>query len=162
MMIACAIVTLMLLVFGFAISGAWLGIALAAGVVSAWLAGLRNEHLNDAFVDIGLICAFALAVGGILTRAPALLMVVAGATALLCWSFMRFELRTAAVKRVDHADGLAQQHTRWALIAGAGGLALAGLAAIVRTNFTFAAVFFIGLFATLVMSFVIGRWRGEK
>lgn len=161
MLIACALVTLVMLVLGFAISGVWLGIALATGVVSAWLLGLRNEHLNDAFVDIGLICAFALAVAGVLMRAPALLMIVAGTSALLCWSFMRFQLRVAAVKRVDHAETMTQQHMRWALIASAAGLALAGLAALVRTNFTFAAVFFIGLFATLVMSFVIGRWRKE-
>jgi hypothetical protein len=162
MVIALTLVTLVMLVLGFALSGMWLGIALATGVVSAWLLGLRNPQLNDTFVDIGLICVFALAIAGILVRAPVLLMEGACASALMCWSFMRFQLRMAAVKRVDHAEEMAQSHTRWALLAGAGGLALAGLAALVRTNFTFASVFFAGLFVTLLLSLVIGRWRGEK
>ncbi len=162
MVIACAIVTLALLALGFALSGIWLGVALAAGVVSAWLLGLRYKQFNDAFADIGLICAFALAVAGILVRAPALVMIAAGTAALLSWSFMRFELRMAAVQRVDHMEVMAQGHLRWALTASAIGLALAGLAALVRTDFTFAGVFFTGLFVTLLLSAVIGRWRREK
>jgi hypothetical protein len=162
LLIASALITLLALVLGFALSGVWLGIALAAGVMSAWLLGRRHAQFNDAFADIGLIATFALAVAGMLMRAPALLMLLAGTAALLCWSFMRFELRMAAVKRVDHADAMEGQHLRWALIAGAAGLAVAGLAALVRTNFTFAALFFVGLLAMLLMSVVIGRWRGEK
>lgn len=162
MLIASALIALIALVLGFALSGVWLGIALVAGVMSAWLLGRRHPQFNDAFADIGLIAAFALAVAGMLVRAPSLLMLLAGTAALLCWSCMHFEQRMATVKRVDHADAMEGQHLRWALIAGALGLALAGLAVLVRTNFTFAAIFFAGLIAVILLSSVIGRWRGER
>jgi hypothetical protein len=161
-LIASAFVTLIALVLGFAIAGVWLGAALATGVVSAWLLGRRNAQMRDGFADIGLIATFALAAAGMLARAPALLMEIGGVAALLCWSCMRMELRISAVKRVDHADAIARNHLRLALTAGVLGFALAGLAALVRTNFSFAGIFFIGLFAALLMSFVIGRWRTER
>lgn len=161
-LIASAFAALIALVLGFAIAGVWLGIALATGIISAWLLGRRNAQMRDAFADIGLIAVFTLAAAGMLALAPALLMEIGAVAALLCWSCMRMELRLAGVERVDRADAMARNHLRLALTAGAAGFALAGLAALVRTNFSFAGIFFIGLFAALLMSFVIGRWRGEK
>jgi hypothetical protein len=162
LLIATALTALTALVLGFVLSGVLLGALLSLALIALWLRGWRHIQLGDAFVDIGLIAAFTLAVAGTLVLAPALLMELAGAAALLCWSFMRFELRTKAVKRVDQAEAMAAQHTRWALVAGAVGLALAGLAVLVRTNFTFAAIFFLGLLAVLLLSNILSRWRGEK
>jgi hypothetical protein len=162
MLAASAVATLLALVLGFALAGVWLGVVLAAGIVGAWLLGRRNPQLREASADMGLIAVFTLTAAGMLVLAPPLLMALAGAAALLCWSFMRAELRVAAVKRVDGGDAMAQGHLRAALVACAAGLAIAGLAVLIRTNITFAAIFFAGLLAALLLSAVMGRWRREK
>ncbi len=162
MLIASAGITLVALALGFAISGVWLGAALSAAAVGLWLWSRRHEHFGDAFADIGLIAVFTLAMAGTLVVAPAVLMLLAGTSALVCWSLMRFEQRTAGVKRIDRADAIERQHLRLVLMAGAVGLAVAGLAATLRTNITFAAIFFIGLLVALLTSLVIGRWRTER
>ena len=159
---ASAGIAMIALIIGFLMRGIWPNALASVAVFGLWLLGYRQKQLSDAATDFGLIGVFVLAVLGMLAPAPALLMLLAGITALTCWSLMRFEQRMSAVKRIDHADAIEQQHLRLVLMAGAAGLAVAGLAAIIRTSITFAAIFFIGLIAIVLLSSVIGRWRTEK
>ena len=159
---ASAVIAMVALVIGFALRGIWPNAIASVVVVGLWLIGYRQAQFSDAAVDFGLIGVFVLAVLGMLAPAPTLLMLLAGVSALTCWSLMRFEQRMSAVKRIDHAERIERQHMRLVLMTSAAGLAVAGLAAIIRTSVTFAAIFFIGLIAAVILSNVIGRWRVER
>jgi hypothetical protein len=152
-------VAALLLALAYAIAGRWIGTLAAVLVGAAWLAGVWRELPNVS--GVGLAGAAIVAAAGPSQGAPAPVLLLGMVAALVAWDLARFAARLRAAGEVADAAAFERAHLRSVGAVAGVGLALGGLALVLRVAISFGWVIFFGVVAIVALGQLVRTLQRE-
>ncbi|KPV48692.1 hypothetical protein SE17_36705 [Kouleothrix aurantiaca] len=151
-------VAALLVALAYAIAGRWIGTLAAVLVGAAWLAGVWRELPNVS--GVGLAGAAIVAAAGPTQGAPAPPLLLGMVAALVAWDLARFAARLRAAEVAD-AAAFERAHLRYVGVVAGVGLALGGLALVLRVAISFGWVIFFGVVAIVALGQLVRTLQRE-
>lgn len=154
---ASAGLSVLILAFGFALSGLWVG---ALAVLAAGLLWLLGQWRGLGWTSSALlVLQTAAAAVATLSAVGDGWSVLGLAAALVAWDLDQFAQRMGAAGRVDDAAGQERLHIRRLMaVVGIGGL-LAAIGLVAQVRLSFGVALLLAALMMLCMSLIIGTMR---
>jgi hypothetical protein len=144
--IACVLASTFLPLAGYALAGQWIGVVASVVVGALWV--LARKYSASWMPLLCLLASLGIAIGGCLSGASPLLMILGAGVSLAVWDLVLFN---AALNKSAYAEGTQRYeniHIQFLIRAVGTGLLIASLGRFLRLQIPFVAlVLFIGLFA---------------
>jgi len=140
---------------GYAMSGRWVGTAIAVLMGPAWW--FARKSTASALPQICLFGSVALAVAGRLTGSPAILMIVGSAATLAVWDLLLLDSALNKKSSAGDARQYENAHLRSLMLALGLGLLVAVLAGLIQLQVPFFVLMLLIAFSLFALDRVWGN-----
>jgi hypothetical protein len=144
--IACLVASSFFTLSGYALAGQWIGVIASVIIGASWL--LARKYPSSWMPLICLVGSLGLALGGCLSGAFPLLMILGSGISLAAWDLVLFNAAQDESAYVEQTRRHENRHIQSLIIAVGAGLLTASAGRFLQLQLPFVAlVLFIGLFA---------------